>query len=280
MKHFVVALLLVIPGQIVFAQQADTTLGWKKDVVANLNLTQASFSNWQQGGENTLAWQVGLKTDFTLEAEKWRWSNPFKFALGFTKIQGISSRKSADDIVIESTLIRKFDSPFNAFLSLTARTQFAKGFEYDADGNGTVVSKFLDPGYFTQSLGVGYTPGPVFETRLGGTIKTTVTQAFPRYSNDPDTEEIEKTRVELGVSSVSKLVAKFHENIRLKSDLGIFSNLKGFDRIDVLLQNELLMKVTKIITVTVEVDLYYDKDISDELQVRQVLAIGFTFDIL
>ena len=51
---------VILPTSIVFAQGAASTdsvvYGWSKAVVGNLNLTQASFDNWQQGGESTLAW--------------------------------------------------------------------------------------------------------------------------------------------------------------------------------------------------------------------------------
>ena len=52
------------------AQPAPPQYGWKNEIIGNLNLTQASFSNWEQGGENTLAWQVNLTTNFVLDQEK------------------------------------------------------------------------------------------------------------------------------------------------------------------------------------------------------------------
>ncbi|MFQ6114940.1 MAG: DUF3078 domain-containing protein, partial [bacterium] len=260
-----------------FAQDSEKEApeyGWKNEIIGNLNLTQASFDNWEQGGENTLAWQITLNTKSTLDKEKYNWSNAGKFTLGFAKVGDAEAKKSADEIKLESVLSPKLNPRVNPFVAVTAKTQFVSGFEYDGDIK-SKVSEFLDPGYFTQSLGIVYSPADIIRTRLGASVKETITSDFPiPYADDPDTPEIEKTKVEPGISSVTEFKKNFHENILLNCRLDIFSDLEAFNRIDVLWENNLTLKVTKFINVSVNVDVFYDRDISKRRQIKQVLAVG------
>lgn len=261
--------------------QPDTTqYGWQNEIIGGVNLTQASFDNWQKGGENALAWQVKLTSNFILDQKKFNWSNKGKFNLGFAKVGDQGARKSADEITIESVYTRKISHLLNPFVAVTAKTQFVSGFDY-SDDTKRKVSEFMDPGYFTQSAGVGYTRNENFKTRLGATLKETVTNDFPvPYADNPNTTDIEKTKVEPGISSVTNFQRKLEENIIFTSDLDIFSNLKAFDRIDVLWENNLTFQVTKLINVTLDVDVLYDKDISDRRQIKQVLALGLSYTLL
>lgn len=262
-------------------QQEQPEYGLKKEIVATLNLTQASFDNWKQGGESSLAWQTSLDMNFDLDEEKHGWANSVEFELGFAKIAGEAARKSADDIKMESVYTRKLGHLLNPFVAVTAQTQFVAGFNFDDNDQKTNISKFLDPGYFTQSLGLGYTPGKNFKTRLGATLKETITSDFAKpFTDDPDTPELEKSRVEGGISSVTNFKKSFEENVLFTSRLDLFSDLGAFDRIDVLWENNLTLKVTKYINVNLNVDLFYDKDISDKRQVKQVLLVGFTYSFL
>jgi len=285
MKIFlVVVICFFLSNAALFSQTAkkdSAVYGWKKEIVGNLNLTQASFDNWGQGGENSLAWQINLNSQFTLDEKKFNWVNTGKFTIGYAKIEGNEARKSADEIKLESVYTRKINAFFNPYISATAQTQFASGFNYSDNNTKTKISKFLDPGYFTQSIGMGYHHGELVKSRLGATIKETVTSEFPvPFADNPNTPKLEKTKVEPGLSSVTDFRTALHENILLKSRVDIFSDLEAFDRIDVLWENDLVMKVTKYINVNFEFDLLYDKDISDRRQIRQVLSVGFTYTFL
>lgn len=261
-------------------QPQEPVFGWTREIVGSLNLTQASFDNWTQGGENTLAWQTSLAADFTLEQEAYVWSNTGRITFGMAKVGDNEARKSADEIKMESVYSRKLTRLLNPYIAVTGVTQMAAGFQYDGDTK-TQVSKFMDPGYFTQSLGLGYTYKKMLKTRLGFTVKETITSDFPvPYADDPDTEEIETIKIEPGASSITNFKAPFHENIVYTSKLDIFSDFKGFNRIDVLWENHVVFKISKFINVNFNFDLFYDKDISDRRQIKQVLAVGLTYTFL
>ena len=142
-------------------------------------------------------------------------------------------------------------------------------------------SKFLDPGYFTQSLGLGYQPHNDIKSRFGIALKETITSDFPvPYSDDPDTPEFETSRVETGLELVTDLNRKLHENILLISKLELFSNVKAFNKIDVNWDTLVSAKITKLIAVNFNIKLIYDRDVSVKRQLKQALTVGLTYTLL
>lgn len=284
LKVFFLAGVMVVLSNPTIAQEAkkdSVVYGWKNRVVTGLNLTQASFDNWEQGGENTLAWQLKMEMNFTNDQEKFVWVNNGKFTLGFAKVGDDEAKKSADLIDIESVYTRKRGKYLSPFLAVTGKTQFAAGFQFDANTK-TKVSQFLDPGYFTQSLGLGYiSQDKNFTSRIGVMVKETITSDFPSpYADDPDTGKIEKTKVEPGITSVTNLKMQFNEDVIFTSKMDIFSDFEAFNRIDMTWENNLTLKVAKYINVSLDLVLFYDRDITRKLQIKQVLAVGFTYALL
>ena len=253
--------------------------GWKAEVTGSLSLTQASFSNWAQGGDNSVAWQTSLKPIFTRSEERFSWENKGKFLYGSSRVADLGTRKSADEIRFGTMYTRKLGIHLDPFFSATILTQFTPGYTYANDVK-TQVSDFLDPGYFTQSAGVGYNRSDIIKTRLGATVKETVTSDFPiPYADNPDTPEIEKTRIEAGITSTTEVKHRLADNLLLTSELILFSNLKGFNKIDLDWSSQVTAKVAKYVNVTLSVDLLYDHDIIDDLQIKEVLALGLTYSI-
>ena len=153
-------------------------------------------------------------------------------------------------------------------------TQFTDGYAY-TDSSKVVVSSFLDPGYFTQSVGLGYKPNDIIGTRLGAALKETVTDKFSDAYADG-----ESMRTEFGAESVTDIKWQAVENILYTSKLEVFSNLKGIDEIDVNWDNMLSSKITDIITVSFNFKLFYDKDVHFKRQLKQTLAVGLSYSLL
>jgi hypothetical protein len=265
------------------AQGADEEqkLGWEKEIVANVNLTQASFDNWAQGGENMLGWQAGLNGKFTHRGARHEWVNAGKLEYGMQKVGDEESRKSVDEIKLETVYTLKAGFFVDPYVAATAQTQFARGYEY-TDSDKTAISDFLDPGYFTQSAGVGRSYRDIVKTRLGLAFKETVTEEFPvPYADDPETEdEIEDTKVDVGMESITDLALNLGENLLFTSKLELFSDLKASNEIDVAWDNLLTAKVQEYVNVTLSVKMLYDRDVSKKRQLKQSLAIGLTYTLL
>ena len=249
--------------------------------MGSLNLTQVSFSNWSQGGEDAFAWQMILDNKFVNDQEQFNWSTSGKFSFGQTKVGDSDSRKSIDEIKIESVFTYKLGTLINPYVAVTGLTQFAAGYQYGDDDSRVKVSNFLDPGYFTQSAGFGIESKHGFKTRLGASFKETVTNDFPvPYTDDPETAEIEKTRTEVGAESVTDFNRQLSETTIFTSKLELFSNLKAFDEIDVNWDNLLTAKISNYFNVSFNIRIFYDKNISSKRQINQSLSIGLSYTIL
>lgn len=259
--------------------EATPSPSWKKEVVAHFQATQSSFDNWVQGGDDSLAWQAGLHSRFIREVEKSRWTNTLDFAYGLTRIEGQDAQKSVDEVKAESVYTLKTGKYINPFAAVSGRTQMTPGY-VKVSGLRVKTSAFLDPGYFMESAGVGYARGESFTTRLGAALRQTVTRDFPGYADDPKTEEIEKTRVEAGATSVTEYRQKIGAASQFTSKLDLFSNLKAADQIIVRWDNVLSTKITKLFTFGAEVDLFYDRNLSRGRQLKQFLSAGFSYSLL
>ena len=279
-KHLVVIFMSVLLCSFIFAQEEKKEekppLGWNQEVVGNLSFNQSKFDNWQRGGEDSWNWQLDINGLVEYQQEKYGWVNKGKFAYGNSKTGGSEARKSADEIRLESVLFYKATQYLNPYVSVSGQTQFVEGYLY-TDTSKIRISNFMDPGYFTQAIGIGFSPSKIFSTRFGASIKETITrtdQAKNLFASG------ESPRVEYGAESVSDLNYQVAENILYTSRLEMFSTLDAINEVDVNWDNLFTAKVAKYINVTFNFNLFYDRDISDQRQIKQTLAVGLTYTFL
>jgi hypothetical protein len=117
-------------------------------------------------------------------------------------------------------------------------------------------------------------------TRLGVALREVLTKDFPGYADDPVTLEVEKTKVEGGIESVTDVEWKFAENMTLTSKLGLFAPFKTMDEIIVRSDNAIAAKVNEYINVSFTVQLIHDVTVTRRTQVKEVLAIGISYTLL
>lgn len=253
--------------------------GWTHSVVTGLNLTQISFKDWAQGGESALSYTLWLKGSAVEEQERTKWTNGYKLGFGQTRLGDQGLKKTDDEIYLEALLIYKLGLSINPYASATMRTQFARGYAYDATGNELAVSTFFDPGYLTQSVGAAYQPLPEVTTRFGIGLREIFTSDFVRYADDPETMEIEKTKVEGGIESVTDVKWKFAENMIVTSRLEMFAPFNHVDRIIVRSDNTISASVNKYVTTTLNVQLVNDVTVTPLTQIKEVVALGVTYTL-
>ncbi len=266
------------------AQQADTTQvkkTWTHNLVGGLNLTQVSFNdNWAQGGENALAYALSFIGKSANELPKTNWTTSYKFAYGQTKLGDQGIRKTDDKIDIESNLTYKAGTYVNPYIAATLKTQFAAGFNYGTTPK-TQVSNFFDPAYLTQSVGLGYQPIPQIKTRLGAALREVITSEFNNYADDPKTLAVEKTKVEGGLESVTEVSWQLQSNLLFTGKLELFDAFRNFDIIIMRSDNTLAAKVSKYLTVNVNVQLIKEPPVRrGKIQVKETLAIGLSYTFL
>jgi hypothetical protein len=265
------------------AQESEETspdsLGWHRQAVGQLNLTQVSFDNWSEGGENAVAWQTTFASSFAYRAPRYAWESSLKLGYGRSKLGSSDFRKSIDEIRLESVLSRRTKGPISPYVGLLARTQFSTGYKYQ-DSTRTATSGFFDPAYFTESVGIGYQPTGVLKTRLGAAVKETFTRLYNTYSDNPSTSQVEKHKVEGGITSVTDLNAKLRDDVLLVSTVELFSDLKTLRRTDVNWESTLTVQLAKYVNLNLDVRLLYDSDVSARRQLKQSLALGLSYALL
>jgi hypothetical protein len=269
-----------LPLPVAAEEEEAPEYGWKNQVVGSLNMTQAQFDNWSQGGENTLAWQLNVNSSFALDQMRFSWTTTGKLSYGQAKIGDLDARKSADEFRIESVYLYKLGDYVNPYVSGLLQTQIMKGYNYEAEDR-FPVSNFFDPGYITLSAGVAYEPTSYLITRIGAATKTTITKEYAvGLTDDPETTSIEKTDTEFGALSVTELRKPLAENILLTSKLDLFSNLESLKKVDVRWDTILSAKVSRFVDVNLNLELLYDSNVSSKRQLKQLLALGLSYTFL
>lgn len=259
---------------------------WRNWVTFGVNMNQASFSNnWSGGGVNSVA--VGTtfnyKTDYT-KGDK-NYVSEVILQYGKIKNKGQLQRKNNDRIYWDNKVGLKLAPSWNFFASLNFQSQFDRGFSYSNDANGneiaTTISRFMSPGYLTESLGVEFVPDKVFSLRIGtGTARQTFVLDKDLYKNTPKNYGVDTGKVfrnELAFQLVANYSKNIMENINLTWKYSMFANYEKLGSIDQRLDVTLVAKVNKLVNVTFTGVGLYDDDASDKIQASQTLALGLVY---
>ena len=270
---------------------------WKTKTSIGLNVNQASFSNnWKGGGVNSLA--VGGLVNYKAEYSKDSYSYTSELMLQYGKIKNKDQlqKKNNDRIFWDNKAAFQLSKNWYFFGSVTFESQFDKGFSYSTV-NGeevpTLISKFMAPGYLTESIGFEYKPSKYFSTRFGtGSAKQTFVLANDELeaadrakSSDNSTSKADfygvplgKTfRNELAFQVVSAFEKDIFENINLKTRYAMFIPYNDLGYIDHRLDVTITAKVNRLINVSLTGVGLYDRDTDDKIQGSQTLAMGLSF---
>ncbi len=278
-----IVLSLVLVGA-AYGQDADVeadTTGWRNSLRVSLAGSQASYSNWSEGGINSLAFTTGLQGNQLKHTEHWLRKRKLRLAYGLLKQDTLDVRKADDLIQFESSAQYQGEriwSKLNPILAFAFRTQFADGFDFGTSPE-TRVSAFFAPAFSTQTIGLAYQPVPWFSQRFGLAAKETIVaieELREVYGNDID----EALRLEGGFDLFSQLDKEIVQNVTLQSSLGLFFGFSQLDEPDVRWENLITMKVNSWLTVNFEFVTFYDLDISNKAQFKQVLSTGVSFSLL
>jgi len=283
MRKITFILLILFAAQIVFAQgeseEKKDTL-WTPKGVAGVNLSQVSFSNWSQGGENSLAYTFFTLFGLDYIGDPWKWKNSLKFAYGRTKFGNQGYRTNDNEIFFESTLIHNVGWAVSPYAGITARTPVSKGFNYEVTPEVQIVD-FLDPFNLTEAIGFVYDQIPNFSTRLGVGMKQTWADQFAAtYSDDPETlNEIEKFRNETGIESVTEYTLDFLENMNFYTYLRLFGRFEDMSVWDVRWDNLITAKVNDYVSVSLNVLVIYDVNETLKTQLKEALQLGISYTL-
>ena len=211
--------------------------------------------------------------------------------MGFINQEGEPLRKSEDVLRLQMALRYIGDDFFKAFnptFASALRTQFVKGFNFSEDPfdddvereTPVLVSNFLAPAFFTQSLGLTYDPAPWYTLRFGGATKQTIVknqELRPLYEVPTDN----LLRFEAGAEMNNVLDIRIMENVRWRSTLNIFFSFNEVETPpDVTWENNVSMRVNDWLSTELEFVALFNENVSDAVQMKEVLSVGITFDLL
>ena len=259
---------------------------WKNKLSFGINLNQAAFSqNWSAGGVNSIALGSVLNYKSEYNKEGKNFTTEVILQYGKVKNEGSLERKTNDRIFFDNKGSLPLSKNWSFFGSVSFESQFDLGYTYgkDAQGNETrkLISKFMAPGYLTESFGFEYKPVKYFSVRLGtGTARQTFLLDTTLYLNNPKNfgvEQGQKFRNELAFQGVANFDKDIMQNLNLKSRYLIFANYEQLSGIDHRLDVTLTAKVNKLINVTVAATSLYDDDFSNKIQYMQGFTLGIVF---
>ena len=264
---------------VLFAQVDSADFGkWLPKGVAGLNVSQIAFSNWTQGGENSITWTTFGKFGLSYETEEINFTNDLKLAFGRSK-QGDSEFKTNDnELYLENVLAYKIGMHVDPYISNTIRTVIAKGYDYEQEPK-VQIAKFFDPAYITQSIGFTYSKLKNIKTRLGVGFQETITDKHPRYSDDPNTTEVENFKFETGIESVTEANFSLQDNLLYTTNLRLFGSFEELDVWDVRWDNTITAEINDYVNVNLNVLVIYEKTQSVKTQVKEALQLGLTYNL-
>ena len=255
------------------AEETEIQNPWTVEFRGGLNGSQAAYSNWQQGGVNTIA--VTGNTNFKASYKKDVWGYTLNTALTYGRARiGDDNRKTDDEINIRNRFDYFFSTDeWSARFNLNFLSQFDRGFNADD----VKVSQFFAPAYLTQTLGVAYTPTNFFNVSTSLAMRQTFvndTDLSVRYGLKPG----ETFQNEFGFSLEANFEREIMENVRYVSRLETFTNFqKSPNSSDFTFKNELVAQINSYLSTNLQITLLYNDDVSKDLQVRQILSVGLTF---
>jgi Protein of unknown function (DUF3078) len=265
---------------------------WKIGGLYSLNFNQAALSNWSAGGDKS---SISLSTLLSLHAfylkGKHSWDNSLDLAYGFVNTTSLGNRKSDDRIDLVSKY--GYDVGKNWFLSglFNFRTQFAPGYNYPSGENTQVLtSSFMSPAYVLLSLGMDYKPNDRFSAFL-----SPATARWVIVNNDSlasvasfGVDSGKHVRFGFGAYASLNYTANLSKTAVYKTKLDLFSNyLRNPQDIVIYWTNILDVKVTRLVSMNLSVNVIYDNDIKSvnnngtaggpKPQIQEVMGIGLAY---
>jgi hypothetical protein len=310
MKKLTIIFIGLLLSGIASAQTIDKVAKAKSDVLSDvpadtsgkhwliqgsgsLQFSQASFTNWASGGENSLgliAW-VNFKANY--KKGKHVWGNNVDLGYGFNllgKMDDAVYNKTNDKIELTTAYGYELHSNKKWYLTVLAnfRSQFSAGYNYPDDS--TVISNFMAPGYLIVGLGITYAPTTWFTAYLSP-VSGRFTFVMDQQLADSGAFGVDPGKNMLGEfgpyfrANLNKDLAK---NINLTSTLELYSNyLKEFGNIDVNWSLLFSLKVNKWLAASIQTQLIYDdntmikydpdKPSGPRTQFKEMIGVGLTY---
>lgn len=251
----------------------------------NVVFNQSSFSNWNTGGNNNIGIIAKVRYNVSYKKDKHFLDTTFKLGYGFVTSQNEASRKTEDYINLMTNYGYDIGKNFYLSTGFQLLTQFSAGYNYSVTPDPEFsdrISRFFAPGYINIGLGISYNPNENFQVifrPVNGKftfVTDPLLQKAGRYGLEKDGQSI---RSELGALVNVLYRIKILKDINLVNQVNFFSNyITHPERVDIAYNGTLNIRFNKFITTVVSLDLMYDHDQLQKLQMKQTLGVGFSYN--
>ena len=256
----------------------DTLKGWKTGGLLGFTISQATFTNWAAGGQNTIALGGIVNLFANFKGNNSSWDNMLDAGYGILQ-QGKNAGfiKTDDKFDFTSKYGRKASEKWYYAGLVNFKTQMTAGYNYPND---TVkISDLLAPAYVLAAVGMDYKPNDKLTafiapiTSKNTLVNNTLLANAGAFGVEPAVfdasgniiSEGKKSRSEVGgyLRMVYQQTYFNDKSVSVMSKLDLFSNYKNNPQnIDVSWETIIGLKVNKFITTTITTHLLYDDDIA------------------
>ena len=284
MKRALFLLVALLPMSLAAQEES----AWTHSGLAGINFSQTSFTNWSEGGENSIASNVYFNGSLNYKEGKNAWDNDLSANYGVNYTDATQWRKNIDNLNLSSKFGRQITDKLYYAALFDFKTQMGYGYQYN-DSSREIISKFLTPGYLNLSVGIDYKPNDnisLYYSPVAGKMTLTNDTVFStRYGVDAG----KKTRFELGSSFKGTVnYSLLEDKLTLKSTLDLFTAYnESFGNVDVNWDVLVGLNVTSLLTVTFQSTLKYDDDIKyiddnggihgARVQFKEILGVGLSY---
>jgi hypothetical protein len=270
--------------------------GWTLKGDINFNITQNAYSDsWAGTEKGSITWVAGS----SLSAEKalsplFYNINTLKLAFGQTHQQQtdaagnnfwVKPMKSTDKIDAESLLKMTMKTWVNPFASVRMESQFI-------DLSDPTLTRMVNPMKFTESAGITRNfiekGNELLTSRFGLAFRENLDRDVLKTDGSGDRENI--TTVDGGLEFITE-----YKNVFTPSNIGFSSKLQVYQAFfnsredeylheewkspDMNWENTVNVKLYKALTLNFYLQLIYEKEQIAELQLKETMGLGFSYNL-
>ncbi len=265
---------IVETGEVV---EAETTQPqWKKGGIFALLVNQSSFSNWQAGGDNSMAGTLNVNYDLNYTSGDWTWDSRFQVNYGLSKNKGQEQKKTDDRLEINSVLGKQMTDKWYYSFFLNFKTQMDSGH----DKNGVRNSHFMSPAYLQIGPGMLWKHNDNLRVNIAPVTSrfTFVDSEFTEFGEAFGVHQGKTMLYQLGMSLNGYYKFSPMENVSIENILNLYSNyLKKPENVVVDYQLNISLQVNKYLSTNFTFQAIYDDNAFSGFQLRETLGVGLNY---
>ena len=276
-----VTILILLVAFTVNAQdkKEEVKSNWKKGGNITFLFNQSAFKNWQAGGTNNIAGNLGLNYDFNYAKDNWTWDNKIIASYGLTKLKGQGTQKTDDRFELNSLLGKKAEGYWYYSAFANFKTQMSS-----TDIGGVQQSHFFSPAYLQfgpgmlwkkhDNLKVNIAPATSKLVMVHSHFTDNLAAGTTYFGVDPN----KTLRYELGAAVNAYYKVELIENVSMENILNLYSNyLDKPGNIDVDYTINFVMKINKYMSTNLSLQAIYDDNAIKALQTKEVFGLGVNY---